>query len=974
MKRLWLLLTVALYAAESSSTIQETLWKHRNLGKAYYENPTTQQQAVDEFRKALALAPNSARERLNFGLALLRAGKTQEALTELEKVQKQDPKLPHTYFNLGITFRKQGEFDKAIPQFQKMIELVPNEPVAHYNLGVLYKQTGKEADAIKELETAEHLNPSLAAPHFQLFNLYRQAGRAQDASGELATFQRLKKEQEGAVIPEDMEWSDFAEIYDPKEPTATEPWHPGVQGIWVDLQGNGKPVLLTWTASGIKGAAGLEDLHDVVSVAQGDFDNDGLPDLCVLTEQAPLLMHNAAGRYEKAPITLPQGRFDKAIWLDFDHDYDLDLLLLGGKNVLLRNQGPAGFADHTADFPFVAGHAIDAASYRLMADSKAFDLMVSYADHPGVLYRDNLGGKYEAVNVPELPAGAKALETLDVNRDGWLDLVSSAGTLLNRNGKLDHVAQPVSDGSVSSDKPPAKGHWIRVQLAGVKNLKLGYDAEVEVKSGTLYEKKMYLGVPLIFDLGTHTVADTVRTTWGNGLIQNETNQAADRSYNYKEAQRLSGSCPMIWTWNGKQFQFISDVLGVAPLGASSGDGEYFPVDHDEYIQIPGDQLTAVNGRFNVNITEELSEVSYLDQVELTAVDHPTGTDVFTSERWKGPPFPEFHLYGVTHRIYPKRATSSQVGPAVSPAQNVLPQLLARDKKYVDTFRHDHAGVAEPHNLDLDFGPDAARSNKAVLVLNGWVDWADGSTFLAASQEGKGGLIPPYLQVRDATGQWKTVIEDMGMPDGKPKTIAVDLTGKFLTASREIRIVTNLCVFWDEIFLGDDASAPRATMTMLPMESATLHFRGFSKPVIDPDRRTPETFLYNIVSPATSWNQTPGLYTRYGDVYELITAVDDRLVILGSGDEMQMHFAAASLPPLPNGWKRDYLLKVDGWAKDRDANTAFSQSVEPIPFHAMSRYPYPSVEHFPSDAAHRAYRSKYNTRPAATLIPPLYSSK
>ena len=55
---------------------------------------------------------------------------------------------------------------------------------------------------------------------------------------------------------------------------------------------------------------------------------------------------------------------------------------------------------------------------------------------------------------------------------------------------------------------------------------------------------------------------------------------------YEEAQRLSGSCPMIWTWNGKEFEFITDVLGVAPLGASDGDGSYFPVDHDEYVSIP----------------------------------------------------------------------------------------------------------------------------------------------------------------------------------------------------------------------------------------------------------------------------------------------------------------------------------------------------------------------------------------------------
>ena len=75
-------------------------------------------------------------------------------------------------------------------------------------------------------------------------------------------------------------------------------------------------------------------------------------------------------------------------------------------------------------------------------------------------------------------------------------------------------------------------------------------------------------------------------------------------------------------------------------------------------------------------------------------------------------------------------------------------------------------------------------------------------------------MPPYLQVKDKHGKWTTVIEDMGMPAGKPKTIAVDLTGKFLSDSREVRIVTNLCVYWDEIFLSEDTAAPSVTQTVL----------------------------------------------------------------------------------------------------------------------------------------------------------------
>ena len=115
-----------------------------------------------------------------------------------------------------------------------------------------------------------------------------------------------------------------------------------------------------------------------------------------------------------------------------------------------------------------------------------------------------------------------------------------------------------------------------------------------------------------------------------------------------------------------------------------------------------------------------------------------------------------------------------------------------------------------------------------------------------------------------------------------------------------------------------------------------------------------------------WNPTPGLYTRYGDVRALLAHADDDLVIMGSGDELRLLFDPQRLPPLAPGWRRDFLLLFDGWAKDGDANTAFSQTVDPLPFHAMSAYPYGDHERHPS-----AYRGRGDqTRPALRLVRPL----
>ena len=370
-----------------SGTGDDAISVHRNLGKAFYENPTTHQQAVEEFQKALEMAPDSTRERINFGLALLRAGKTNEGVAELQKAQQQDPKIPHTWFNLGIAFKKDGEYERAVGQFEQMVKLVPDEPISQYNLGFLYRVTGKPDLALRHFEEAARLDPNLAGPHFQLYNAYRQAGRAEDADRELKIFQELKKQQAGAVIPEDLDWSYYAEVYETIEalnardagPLTTElkfadrklasGFDAKTAGIAVlDFNGDGRPDLLAWSAGGVEvyqdgntrvENAGLAGLKGVRSIAPGDFNNDGLPDLCVIAESAGSLYVNQKGTFQKSPAQLPPGQYAKALWLDYDHDYDLDLILLGNKSALVRNNGSAGFSDLTKDFPFVAGRATD---------------------------------------------------------------------------------------------------------------------------------------------------------------------------------------------------------------------------------------------------------------------------------------------------------------------------------------------------------------------------------------------------------------------------------------------------------------------------------------------------------------------------------------------------------------------------------------------------------------------------------------
>jgi hypothetical protein len=220
---------------------------------------------------------------------------------------------------------------------------------------------------------------------------------------------------------------------------------------------------------------------------------------------------------------------------------------------------------------------------------------------------------------------------------------------------------------------------------------------------------------------------------------------------------------------------------------------------------------------------------------------------------------------------------------------------------------------------------------------------------------------PSLEVRDARGRWTTAIGSIGFPSGKDKTIVVDLTGKFPTNDRHVRIRTNLQIYWDHAFIARDARAAEIRTTSLNALSANLHFRGYSRTYRKGGRYGPWWFDYDSVSKQSPWRPIEGAFTRFGDVLSLLERSDDMYVIMAPGDETTLEFDASSAATLPAGWKRDFLLYTDGWIKDSDLNTAFGTTVGPLPFHSIREYPYAPGDSYPSDAAHQRYVREYNTR-------------
>lgn len=1027
------------------------LQEMRNLGKAFYETPGSSQQAVEQLARALELNPGSAQEHLNYGLALLRAGQREEGIAQVVQAQKLDRTLPHTYFNLGIEYKKAGEVEKALDQLLQMEKLVPTEAKTQYNLGALYKQQGNIRRAIEKFERTISLDPSLAAPHFQLFGILRRTD-SDRAMGELEIFKGLKAATEDAAVGEDVDWSFYSELYDPSLATglaaSAAPFAFGVQPIGelsgepqgvvaLDINGDGTSDALAWSSDAAVAVAGRAEgtpavinlrLSGATHYAPGDFDGDGLADVCrVDGDGVEILVNQAGSTFASAFET--SGNFDMCLFADYDRDNDFDLFALGQDKRLLQNDGEGGLADVSSEFPFRAGPIRAAATAELFEDN-GHDFIAVYGDRVAVHQDRKLGVFGDAVAVADVsvPAGQARLDVVDVNHDGYLDIAvttadetlilenhhgnlrngptldhvrawsdfqlrgrldaSTAGGFLANRGGAEFLAMSTSEvakagpaaaadfdgdgrpdlliadnaGSLlfASNRTDTSNRGLTVRLEGVKSPAIGTEARVEVKAGLTYSKQVYTGVPLHFGLGSAESFDTIRVTWANGLIQNEMPDEPVDEISIKEAPRLSGSCPMVFTWNGTEFEYISEVLGVAPLGASLARGVHFPVDHDEYVTIRGDQLAERDGYLDVRLTEELRETAYVDKIRLLAVDHPQDMQVIINEKAKGPPFPEFKLFGVREPILPVAASNHR-------GEDVLDLVSSSDRRY-PKFERNYQNRAERHALTLEF-PDF-DADDAVLFLEGWVDWSSASSIVAASQSKSSAVQPPFLEVLDESGEWVTAIADVGLPGGTLRTIPVDLSGKFRSASRKVRLVTNMCVYWDAAFIGLKPSAADTRVTALGADTANLRFRGFSRNYVADGRTQPETFDYQQVSATTNWNPTPGNYTRFGPVGELLDQVDDRYVIMGAGDEVELRFSAAELPALAPGWVRDYLLLVDGWAKENEANTAFGDSVTPLPFHSMSGYPYGPDESYPTTPAHQADLVRYHTRPAMRLIRPL----
>ena len=505
--------------------------------------------------------------------------------------------------------------------------------------------------------------------------------------------------------------------------------------------------------------------------------------------------------------------------------------------------------------------------------------------------------------------------------------------------------------------------------AGWSNLE-GRDAWVEVKAGPFWQGRRVGAVSgfgasnstrSVFGIGNAMQADFVRVAWPDAVQQGVLDVAAGAPVLIVEEQRRPDSCPLLFAWDGQRFAWVTDFIGAGGLGFLLAPGVYADPDPTESVKVPAELVAPdADGRLAFKLVEAMEEIVYLDHVDLVVVDHPSDVCIDPDERFTGErPFADGALRAHRESIVPVAARDGR-------GRDVLRHVQATDRIYTeDPELHPRlTGAIAESVLELDFGDGlsgVAPGDPLVLYLDGWIEYGYTRTSVAAAGE-EFEYVVPVLDVWDSgAGEWRTAVANLGYPAGFPRVMTYDVTGVMSRETPRVRIRTNLEIYWDRVWLGPQVGAAENTRTtVLPAVVADLRWVGYPREH-SPDGRHPRIYDYGTLDPAMPWKTVEGDYTKMGDVRPLLSAADDMYVIYGKGEEIDTRFDPSSLPELPDGWTRSYVLRFTGWCKGQELYIAHGFTVEPLPFLGMSGYPYGSDEAYPDTPEHGAYRAEWNTR-------------
>jgi Tfp pilus assembly protein PilF len=992
-----------------------------NLGQVLLEE-RRYDEAIALLREAVSAEPFNVTAVYNLGLALTRAGQEAEGRDALARAQSLRTQGYSITFGNG--YLEQGSYAEAIASTGTEPGLIDAaSPRAAFTSSVVASLPGAAGGgvALIDADGDDDLDLFVAAPGGERLWENQGGGRWRDATAATTLPQNrdavgaaagdydndgrtdlVVLRREGSALYRNEGGGRFSDVT-VRSRLQNIPFDPSA-GAWGDVDHDGDVDLV------ISGQAKADGQRRARQPSAPGSSSAAL---------LQLLRNNGDGTFADISAAAGLGVPVRALAIaptDFDNRRDLDLLVANalGAPMLFRNLRDGRFHDVAGEIGLTGIVGAEQTSAIAVGDVNKDDFPdFLFARPSGAVFALSDGrGAFRAQPAPAPAAPPSAAQLFDYDNDGLLDLLvsSGGGTRLWRNAGREWVEVTATalsaitvgassergmavadlDANGTSDvvlltsdavvvltnagDPDRRSQ--RVQLRGRVGNRLGLGAKVQLRAGSLSARvetsaatPMVAPADVLFGLGGRPGADAIRVLWPSGILQSEVISAPPSlpaspgpptqpaPVIVEELDRKPSSCPFLFTWNGERFEFVTDFLGAGEMGYWQAQGVRNTPDPIEYVRIPGDQLRPRNGRLELRVTNELEEALFVDRLQLLAVAHPLTVDIYPNEGMTTPPKP-FRLFQVADQRVPRAVDDH--------GHDVTDRIARVDRTYPDDFALERLrGYARPHTLSLDLGPVEERAGRDTLLLTAWTDYAFSSDNVAASHAGLS-LTPPALDVKDSRGRWRRALDQIGIPVGRPQTIPIDLSPYLGPHEREVRIVTTMRIYWDRIAIGRSVSQPLAPMR-IDAASATLRSRGFSAEQ-RPGGAGPLLYDYSRVSRTSPWKIMTGYYTREGDVLELVASSDDRFVIAGPGDEVAVDFPAALLGQLPDGWTRTFLLYADGFSKEMDINSATPDHVEPLPFHAMSAYPYPPTESYPDTPEHQKYRRLYNTRYLARPLP------
>src|SRR5262245_40001989 len=140
----------------------------RNSLGAHYVSVGRIDDAVEQFKAAIAVAPTHAVAHYNLAVIAVARGKMAEAEQGFRQAIASRPEYPEALSNLGVVLRREGRLNEAVANFRRALELKPDLSTARNNLGLALLGMDRPDDALEHYREWVRLQPESAAAYDEI--------------------------------------------------------------------------------------------------------------------------------------------------------------------------------------------------------------------------------------------------------------------------------------------------------------------------------------------------------------------------------------------------------------------------------------------------------------------------------------------------------------------------------------------------------------------------------------------------------------------------------------------------------------------------------------------------------------------------------------------------------------------------------------------------------------------------------------